>query len=62
MATHYKGQRITELLNLLASMEAKLDHNDTGDSKGWTPQEIASAYTTTIIAKAKLLALQGELK
>lgn len=58
MATHYKGERITELLNIVASMEKKLD------ALGITApnQELAQAYTTITIAKAKLLALQGEDK
>jgi hypothetical protein len=56
MATHYKGERITELLNIIASMEKKLD--DLGIT---TPNDdLAQAYTTITIAKAKLTALQGE--
>lgn len=56
MATHYKGERITELLNIIASMEKKLD-----DLGIVTPhEELAQAYTTITIAKAKLTALQGE--
>lgn len=56
MATHYKGERITELLNIIAEMERRLD------SLGITEpnQDYAQAYTTITIAKAKLLALQGE--
>ena len=56
MATHYKGERITELLNIIAEMERRLD------SLGITEpnQDYAQAYTTITIAKAKLTALQGE--
>ena len=58
MATHYKGERITELLNIVASMEKKL--NGLGITE--PNQELAQAYTTITIAKAKLTALQGEDK
>jgi len=56
MATHYKGERITELLNIIGEMERRLD------SLGITEpnQDYAQAYTTITIAKAKLTALQGE--
>jgi hypothetical protein len=59
MATHYKGQRITELLNTIASMEMKLD---AVDHVGNSAELLAEAYTTITIAKAKLTALQGEDK
>jgi len=56
MASHYKGERITELLNIIATMEKQL--NDLGIT---TPnQDFAQAYTTLTLAKAKLTALQGE--
>jgi hypothetical protein len=58
MATHYKGERITELLNIIATMEKRL--NDLGITK--PNHELAQAYTTITIAKAKLTALQGEDK
>jgi hypothetical protein len=58
MASHYRGERITELLNIIGEMEKKL--NDLGIT---TPnQDYAQAYTTLTIAKAKLTALQGEDK
>lgn len=56
MATHYKGERITELLNIIASMEKKLDDLEIVGVR----EDLAQAYTTITIAKAKLLALQGE--
>jgi len=59
MATHYKGQRITELLEIIAGMEMKLD---VVDHVGNSAELLAQAYTTITIAKAKLLALQGEDK
>lgn len=56
MATHYKGERITELLNVIAEMERKLDGLGITEPN----QDLAQAYTTITIAKAKLTALQGE--
>jgi hypothetical protein len=58
MATHYKGERITELLNIIASMEQKLSGLGITEPN----QDLAHAYTTITIAKAKLTALQGEDK
>lgn len=58
MATHYKGERITELLNIIAEMEKKLD----GLGILGAREDLAQAYTTITIAKAKLTALQGEDK
>lgn len=58
MATHYKNQRITELLEIIASMEKKLDALGITEPN----QDLAQAYTTITIAKAKLTALQGEDK
>ena len=64
MATHYKGERITDLLNIIASMEAKLFAVKKSMPEGWheNDNELAQAYTTITIAKAKLTALQGEEK
>jgi hypothetical protein len=58
MATHYKNQRITELLEIIAGMERKLDALGITEPN----QDYAQAYTTLTIAKAKLTALQGEEK
>ena len=58
MATHYKGERITELLNIIAEMEYKLSGLQITEPN----QDLAQAYTTITIAKAKLTALQGEDK
>ena len=62
MASHYKGERITELLNVIAEMEAKLFVVKKGMPEGWheNDNELAHAYTSLAIAKAKLTALQGE--
>ncbi len=59
MATHYKGKRIAELLNIIASMEMRLDGIE---HVGKSAELLAQAYTTITIAKAKLTALQGETK
>jgi hypothetical protein len=56
MASHYKGERITELLNIIAGMEYKLSGLQITEPN----QDYAQAYTTITIAKAKLTALQGE--
>jgi len=58
MATHYKNQRITELLEIIASMERKLNGLHITEPNN----DLAVAYTTITIAKAKLTALQGEDK
>jgi hypothetical protein len=55
MATYYKGERITELLDIIGQMEQRL--NGLGITE--PNQEFAQAYTTITIAKAKLTALQG---
>jgi hypothetical protein len=55
MATHYKNQRITELLDIIASMEIKLSGLNITEPN----QDLVVAYTTITIAKAKLTALQG---
>lgn len=59
MATHYRGQRIKDLLQEIEVVRAMLDDN----TLSTRPEEdvlIAEAYTKLAIAKAKLTALQGE--
>ena len=60
MATHYKGERIDELLGEIATLKAKLEKNielvDTTD----TADKFSHAYSLLVMAKAKLTALQGE--
>jgi hypothetical protein len=63
MTEHYKGQRISELLEIIAEMEARLigltkDHSDFYSQAMF--EEVANGYTSLAIAKAKLTALQGE--
>ena len=64
MTEFYRGERITELLNLVAEMEQRLklltadtDHNTFSMAQY---EEVAQGYTSLALAKAKLTALQGE--
>ena len=62
MTEYYKGQRITELLELIATMEARLK-NITADTDPFSLaqyEEVAQGYTSLALAKAKFKALQGE--
>jgi len=62
MTTHYKGQRITELLEAITTMEARLKAL-TADADPFSLaqyEEVAQGYTSLALAKAKLTALQGE--
>jgi hypothetical protein len=58
----YKGQRITELLEMIKEIEERLRHI-TADADPFSMaqyEELAHGYTSLAIAKAKLTALQGE--
>ena len=66
MAGYYKGQRISELLELVKVMEQRLKlitadtdpiHNPFSHAQY---EEVAQGYTSLALAKAKLSALQGE--
>ena len=62
MATYYKGERIADLLEIIAEMEERLrlittDHNPFSHAQY---EEVAQGYTSLALAKAKLKALQGE--
>jgi hypothetical protein len=62
MKTHYKGQRISELLELITEMEGRLKLL-TADSDPFSLaqyEEVAQGYTSLALAKAKLTALQKE--
>ena len=62
MITHYKGERITELLEAITTMEARLKAL-TADADPFSLaqyEEVAQGYTSLALAKAKLTALQGE--
>jgi hypothetical protein len=59
MATHYKGQRISELLREIDEIKQTLDDNNLATA----PHEmllIADGYTKLALAKAKLTALMGD--
>ena len=60
MATHYKGERIDELLGEIDTLQQKLNKNmgliDTEENL----HLFSNAYATLTLAKAKLTALQGE--
>ena len=66
MTEYYKGQRITELLEIIAEMEARL--KKTVSTENHDPfslaqyEEVAQGYTSLALAKAKFKALQGECK
>ena len=61
MATHYKGERIDELLGEIATLQEKLNQASAQDMDEVVVQKFASAYAMITVAKAKLTALQGEL-
>lgn len=62
MTEYYKGQRITELLEAITTMETRLKAL-TADADPFSLaqyEEVAQGYTSLALAKAKLTALQGE--
>ena len=61
MATHYKGERIDELLGEIAMLQEKLNGNMELVIDMEQMIQFSRAYTMLIMAKAKLTALQGEL-
>jgi hypothetical protein len=64
MASHYKGERITDLLEIIKEMEQRLRLlTTTSDPFSMSQyEEVAQGYTSLALAKAKLSALQGEKK
>ena len=60
MATHYKGERIDELLGEIAMLQEKLNGNMDSVIDMEQMIQFSRAYTMLIMAKAKLTALQGE--
>jgi hypothetical protein len=62
MVTHYKGERIADLLALISAMEDRLKLITANVDPFSLAQyeEVAHGYTTLAIAKAKLTALQKE--
>lgn len=61
MATHYKGERIEELLNEIATLEVKLNGNMDSINDMEQMISFSRAYTMLVTAKAKLTALQEKL-
>jgi len=60
MATHYKGERISDLLVRIEELTKILDENQLATNEIEVMQ-IITAYADLAIAKAKLTALQGEV-
>ena len=58
MATHYKGQRIQELLADIKAYESKLE-NMQGKCPDELKTDMAQAWTVLALTKAKLTSLQG---
>jgi hypothetical protein len=62
MTTHYKGERITDLLEIISVMEQRLKLL-TADADPFSLaqyEEVAQGYTSLALAKAKFKALQGD--
>lgn len=62
MTTHYKGERIADLLEIIDEMEQRL-RLITADANPFSLaqyEELAQGYTSLALAKAKFKALQGE--
>lgn len=59
MATHYKGERISDLLARIEELTAILDENQLATNETEAMQ-IVTAYADLAIAKAKLTALRGD--
>jgi len=62
VTTHYKGERIADLLQIIDEMEQRLTLVTTNADPFSLAQyeEVAQGYTSLALAKAKLMALQGE--
>jgi hypothetical protein len=61
MATHYKGERIGDLLDQIQTLTEVLNQNrEAGDILPLREEQVANAYMTLALQKAKLTALQGE--
>lgn len=59
MTEYYKGQRISELLAMINSLQIALDENRDG-ATGEDVFRIVESESTLAIMKAKLTALQGD--
>lgn len=61
MATHYKGERIDELLGEIATIQdiLKSEETPTDGKRQW---ELATAHMMLALRKAQLTSLQGDDK
>ena len=59
MTEYYKGQRITDLLEMIDRLQNSLEQNK-HTAKGEEVFRVVEAESTLAIMKAKLTALQGE--
>jgi hypothetical protein len=61
MATHHNGERIEDLLEQINTLTEVLNQNrDAGNILPLKQEQIANAYMTLALQKAKLTALKGE--
>ena len=60
MTNHYKGVRITELLEDIALWQSILENTKSEVDSAEQALEVVNAEATMAIMKAKLTALQGE--
>ena len=60
MTNHYKGVRITELLEDIALWQSILENTKTEVETAEQAVQVVEAEATMAIMKAKLTALQGE--
>ena len=61
MATHYRGERVADLLQRIEELKAILDENQMATTAD-EALRVIQAYADLAIQKAKLTALQGEDK
>ena len=60
MTSHYKGVRITELLEDIARLQDVLEHTKGSVESADEVARVVAGEATLAIMKAKLTALQGE--
>ena len=60
MVTHYKGQRISDLLKQIDELSKALEDNHDAYENETQALRALEARTTLAIAKAKLTSLQGK--
>jgi hypothetical protein len=60
MTEHYKGVRISELLEDIAKLQSILEHSKGQVESAEEAMQVVAGEATLAIMKAKLTALQGE--